>query len=286
MVLYEKITGRLRESSRAFTLLELLVVTSFAAILAGLLLPALSGSRRSAARLACFAEMRDASRSVALYAGDCNGSIPFVYKPTDDPGLWLAADGSTLVPPLYFQTAGDYWALAMPNVYTTSIMDRSLLCPEDSVSEDMFNRSRRAMGATDSGAAVPLIRSVSRSFYFAQRSLREDLPEVRAADCRVARIAEVRYPSRKALLVEDLPFHMPGFSGPEIQNTHRPSVLVVAASDGAVSSRSQADAIQAVLVAPPHQPGWWARGREAWANDLAETGAFHYTRNGVDGLDW
>ena len=66
----------------AFTLVELLVVIAVIAILAGLLLPALSKARARAMEAKCAANLRSWGQAFYLYAADYNGYLPH----TDDEG--------------------------------------------------------------------------------------------------------------------------------------------------------------------------------------------------------
>jgi prepilin-type N-terminal cleavage/methylation domain-containing protein len=62
--------------SRAFTLLELLVVTAIIAILAALLLPALSQTKESGRRIACMNNLRQLGLAARFYTMDEAGFFP------------------------------------------------------------------------------------------------------------------------------------------------------------------------------------------------------------------
>lgn len=66
--------------SRAFTLVELLVVIGVIAVLIGLLLPALSKARSAARRTACASNLQQVGVAIHAYANDFKGSIPYGPK--------------------------------------------------------------------------------------------------------------------------------------------------------------------------------------------------------------
>lgn len=67
----------LRPRSRGFTLIELLVVVAIIAILAGLLLPALSQAKTKARRAACVNNQRQIALAMRLWADNNEGKFPW-----------------------------------------------------------------------------------------------------------------------------------------------------------------------------------------------------------------
>lgn len=104
--------------------------------------------------------------------------------------------------------------------------------------------------------------------------------------CKTATLGSVRLPSRKALIVEFRGFHTPGFTLPPHRIDEGPFDLSIAAADGSVALRSQADAVSPVLVDPGPHPGDDAIDPVRWELFLRQQAAFLTTRDGIRGRDW
>jgi prepilin-type N-terminal cleavage/methylation domain-containing protein/prepilin-type processing-associated H-X9-DG protein len=110
-----------RRRNAGFTLIELLVVIAIIAILAALLLPALSRAKASAKRATCISNLRQISLGIHQYAADNSDTLPAA------PGMTGAGTATNHFAIFYRTLVDNYVGIQSP----PSSKDKLFACPAD-----------------------------------------------------------------------------------------------------------------------------------------------------------
>jgi prepilin-type N-terminal cleavage/methylation domain-containing protein/prepilin-type processing-associated H-X9-DG protein len=121
----ERINHGVPANSRAFTLIELLVVIAIIAILAAMLLPALSRAKDRGQAASCVSNTRQLQICWALYSHDNNDTI--VYNAISDSHAWIDGTGNNLAYDL--PGATNVLTIRKGMLYQYNTQEKIYVCP-------------------------------------------------------------------------------------------------------------------------------------------------------------
>lgn len=243
----------MKQSHRAFTLIELVVVLGVVALLAAILLPALAGVRRAAGRSASSSNLRNISMLIEQYASNHDLAYPF---PDESRSYPLGCRGVSI--------QFGHWSAATnwPMIVGATI------------SWEQFVGIMHSPGAARSieqpNCGHPTSYEFSHSFIARPELWSVSTPTLGAL-LRPTRTSEVRHPSRKVLMWdrEATFLHQPiERSGADIAES-----VPMLFADGHVESQAPSQASE-----PVENP--YLRGTDRGNQRL------HNTRDGVLGWDY
>ena len=112
-------------NERAFTLVEMLVVIAIIAVLAALLLPALTRGKQRAQRVECIGNLKEMGTAFQMFAHDHQGKFP-MQTPQAEGGSQEYVTAGTYIPGPFYFSFRHLQALA-----NELVVPRILVCPAD-----------------------------------------------------------------------------------------------------------------------------------------------------------
>ena len=117
--------------SRGFTLIELLVVISILSLLVSILLPALTGARRSGRAIVCESHLRTLGQGMQIYANFYDDVVPLGESRLDDGSMHFAASLLPALSERNLNEAGPYQSVSLEAKMLELVGDHEAFqCPD------------------------------------------------------------------------------------------------------------------------------------------------------------
>lgn len=187
-------TSRKIPAARGFTLIELLVVTAVIAVLASMLLPALSKAREKSREAVCMNNLKQLGIAFYLYLQDYEETFPCAGDPVcTDPVYWL--------------WMGRGWRRLLSPYIKTGISSANpaiLFCPSD-------RTARQNWESTSYGYSMSFYHSPEQINLMAEAGCTYDANRI--VPSIPQKLSRIQEPGKKALMAEWLDNHTGGNNG-------------------------------------------------------------------------